>query len=414
MQYYVRCPNCAARVEADPTATIGTAVVCPDCDEHFPLPLTNVLPGMVVGNYWVQRQLGEDELGDWFLARETGESRRGVRLHVICPRFTQDVAAVGHFFAGIEKATEVEHENLERIVGFGQDNGVCFVAHERIDADSVAERLAAGGAMREKDVLRTALKVGRALAHAWQDVGLPHGDLRPANILVDTHGRVRVRNLGVYPFLLKPLQETAGAGISLSTHYAAPELASGQPWDIRADIYALGACMYHMLTGEPPFDGQTTEEIYAAHLEPPPDPRELKPRISEPTVDLLEQMMAVDSDDRCDNWEGVIELLRQVLKSRHATTTRSMEAPRVLPPHVAKSTRVNLAEIDVSKPDTESGPPSPVPAVPTVVVLLGLALIVILAIAVVVLALVAAGRSSIETDPSPRPPGRTAPAEPGG
>jgi hypothetical protein len=231
----------------------------------------------------------------------------------------------------IERAravARVKHPNLVQIHDVGESDGAPYVVSEFVTGIPLSEMLRERAPLQQKEAVGIALWVAEALNAAWTQAGLVHGSLRPDNILIEKGGFVRVADLGM-----------AGldAGAAPSPHYLAPEQAGGGENDaFRTDMYALGAILYHMLTGTAPFHDAGAEEIAGMHVSGSlPHPRELNPSVSFGAGQIVSRLMMKDPAHRYPDWNAAIAAMRKVAAGRILLGRKEDGVSTVLPPSAA-------------------------------------------------------------------------------
>jgi tetratricopeptide (TPR) repeat protein len=196
---------------------------------------------------------------------------------------------IGHPMQRIERegrmAGQLSHPSIITIYERGQHGGRAYLVMPFVDG------LPPKPPLPPREAARLALEVARALAHA-HEMGVIHRDVKPANILVEAGGRVVLADFG-----LAILDDTVTSRWAMSgtPEYASPEQIRGDPLDARTDIYSLGATLYHLLSGKPPFSGSGTSEITEKVLKDDPPPLPQAPR---PLAAALRRAMAKDREDR--------------------------------------------------------------------------------------------------------------------
>jgi len=277
-----------------------------------------------VGPYEIIEVLGTGGMGSVFKAREKASGCL-VALKVLSSRLASDPEFVTRFQREVKAAGSLQHPNIVHAFDSGEDAGQPYMAMDYVDGQSLGKLLRDEIRLPERRCLEIALDVARALDHA-HGCGIVHRDVKPDNVLLDAGGLARLTDFGLAKLLREDLQLTQ-SGIALGTpHYISPEqVAANRYVDHRADQYSLGAMMYHMLTGQVPFDGPTNNEIMLCHLEDTlRDPRDIHPGISERLVRIVFKLMAKKSAERYDSTAQLIEDLQSVLDSKeplYATKT---------------------------------------------------------------------------------------------
>jgi len=277
-------------------------------------------PGTTVGGFKIDRLLGKGGMGEVYLARQLSMDR-DVALKILPSSMTVDEQLVQRFLQEVRMAARLEHQHIVRAYEAGEDSGVYFLAMSYVKGDTLSDLLADGSVLEEKDALSITRQMATALAHAWDEYQMLHRDIKPSNIMLDKNGEPKLMDMG----LCKSLGEQAGmtlSGTVMGTpNYMSPEQASGRgDIDFRADVYSLGATLYHMLTGRMPFDGSSIMEVLRKQAtESLPDPRESNPAVSETCVGLMEIMLAKDPAGRHPSWEALIADVDCVLGGKQAT-----------------------------------------------------------------------------------------------
>ncbi|MBN2449997.1 MAG: SUMF1/EgtB/PvdO family nonheme iron enzyme, partial [Lentisphaeria bacterium] len=222
--------------------------------------------------------------------------------------------------------------------------GTYYLAMTFVDGEGLDARLERDGRLPEAEALRIARTVAEALAYAWDEHRLLHRDVKPANIMTDRRGRVLLMDLG----LAKDLAEDHGmtlTGQMVGTPlYMSPEQARGLPDPgVQTDMYGLGATLYHLLTGGPPFTGPTAVAILTQHARAPlPPARERNPEISEACAHLLEVMLAKDPAARHPTWQALIADIDRVLAGQAPLQARPAGGAEVSQTTAAAQVRAHL------------------------------------------------------------------------
>jgi serine/threonine-protein kinase len=216
----------------------------------------------------------------------------------------------------------LEHENLVRVYGAGRTRGLCFTASEFVDGESVSQmirRIGVAGMLDWRNAWHIARGVAEALEFA-HDANIVHRNIGPTNILI--RGKDRCVKLGDL-MLAKALDESGNERITCSgevvgdLRYLSPEQLSGeQPIDARADIYSLGATLYAVLTGKPPFEGGTAAEIIRRVVTGAPEPpTRFHLAIPSQFEGIVLRMLAVRPEDRPESATRLRAELDRVGKS---------------------------------------------------------------------------------------------------
>jgi serine/threonine protein kinase len=214
-------------------------------------------------------------MGVVFLAHDTTLHRR-LALKVLAS-FSDDEIARNRLLREARNAAALNHPNICTIYEVGEADGRAFIAMEYVEGRSLSDRLAES-ALPVEEVVRYGLEAADALAHA-HDRGVIHRDLKAANAMVTTTGRLKIVDFGLArrdDALLAEATTMASvvqAGAPVGTPYAmAPEQVRGEAADARTDIWALGVLLYEMATGAKPFSASTIPELFSSILRDGPVP----------------------------------------------------------------------------------------------------------------------------------------------
>jgi serine/threonine protein kinase len=226
-----------------------------------------------IGPYEIQRELGRGGMGVVYLARHR-ELGRDVALKVTLEAHTLGAEALRRFEIEAQAVARLRHPGIVVLHELGVHGGRPFMAMDYVKGETLAARLRRAGPIDPQEAARLALALAEAVEHAHQQ-GILHRDLKPANILLDEESRPRITDFGLAKDLCASKDELTRTGQLLGTPaYMPPEQADGRKQAIgpHSDVYALGACLYAMLTGEPPFKGATALNVVNKVLTQDPSP----------------------------------------------------------------------------------------------------------------------------------------------
>lgn len=300
-----------------------------------------------LGDFTLVKKIGAGAMGDVYLGKHgtTGES---VAIKLISDKHCLDEAFIKRFKREIDVLMGLNHPNIARAVGYGVDQDRTFLALEYIEGPNLSDVLHERGALFEQDVLTLAIHVARGLASAYNEAGLVHRDIKPMNLLVkqqrqgarsglfmEDGDKVKIIDFG----LAKPTdsddQRLTMTGFVMGTPaYMSPEqIRCESMLDFHTDMYALGATMFHLLTGRVPYPGNAPAIIMTGHLtQPVPDPGELVPSISQNTRNIVTTAMAKVPRGRFADFRAMISACEKALKELSTNapgTIRMLRKPMV-------------------------------------------------------------------------------------
>ena len=258
-----------------------------------------------LGQYQLGEKLGEGGMGEVYLA-EHQLLKRPCALKLIKPGVNTDPIALARFEREVQAAAMLSHPNTIEIFDYGHtDDGTFYYVMQYLPGLTVSDLVRQSGPMPPGRVIYVMRQVCGALAEAHR-YGLVHRDLKPANILVAILGGkcdfAKVLDFGLVKLTATPgaLQLTADYTVSGTPQYMSPEQATATAGvDGRADIYSLGAVLYFMLTGRPPFEGTNPAELMIAHArDPVVPPSRHQPEIPADLEAVVLRCLAKKPDDR--------------------------------------------------------------------------------------------------------------------
>ncbi|HEY1187226.1 MAG TPA: serine/threonine-protein kinase, partial [Gemmata sp.] len=256
--------------------------------------------GLWLGSYRVLDRLGRGGMGSVFLAEHAVLGKR-VAVKVLSDALRSDPDARKRFTREARAAAALAHPNIVTVLGADMAHDPPFLVMEHVDGLSLQEAVARAGAFGPGEVAAVAVQVADGLARAAA-VGLVHRDIKPANLLIDRRGAVKILDLGIAKFTQDGAHSQArGAEVILGTlDYLAPEQAvDSSEVDTRADLYALGATLYFLLTGHPPHPGTDVRWKLRAKQTCDPHPLDqLRPDVEPELAAAVHRLLARDRNDR--------------------------------------------------------------------------------------------------------------------
>lgn len=259
-----------------------------------------------LGDFELKKRLGKGGMGEVFLARQISLDRM-----VALKTLSKELAKKGDFVARFEREAKsmakIDHPNVVKIYAVDSFKGIHFAAIEYIDGQSIQRWLDQLGRFSVADAIYVAIVSAEALKHAHSQ-NMVHRDIKPDNILVTQKGIVKVADFGLAKAMDEEVSMTqSGTGLGTPLYMAPEQARNAKHVDERVDIYALGATLYHLLTGKLPFLGNTAFELILAKEKGTyPTARSIRPEIPERLDLIIDKMMAKDPSHRYKSCEEVV------------------------------------------------------------------------------------------------------------
>ena len=279
-----------------------------------------------IGSYKVIAALGEGNMGQVYRCLDPALDRV-VAVKLIAPAKTSDPESLKRFEREARTAAKVDHVNVVRVYGVGNSPDGPFLVMEFVNGTSLEERIDHAGYLELREALRITRLAAEGLAAACR-AGVVHRDVKPSNILLTHDGGVKVADFGLAKPVSGELTLTSESMVVGTPNYMAPEQAEGRQVDHRADIYALGITLFHMLTGRPPFSGGSPVSIVMQHIQAPlPDLSERVPGISRSAVEVVRRMTAKDPSQRYATWDDALKAIAAAGGEARGARPRTVSLP---------------------------------------------------------------------------------------
>ena len=292
---------------------------------HTPASVARVLLGQRLKHFLLEELIGGGGMGAVFRAHDE-QLDRTVAIKVI-PFVGDDPDLQRRFRNEAQSAAKLDHPRIARVFDAGVHDEWHYIVFEFIQGTNVRDLVTVDGVMTIDEAVYYTSQLADALQHA-ADRGIVHRDIKPSNILISTEGRLKLVDMGLARSENIELSEDMTAsGVTLGTFdYISPEQAHDpRDADLRSDIYSLGCTLYFMLTGSPPYPGGTMLQKLLSHGNaPPPDPREVRPEVSENLVAVLNKMLAKKPADRYQSANDLIADLHEVAIRDRLTRAQSL------------------------------------------------------------------------------------------
>ncbi len=218
------------------------------------------------GRYELHRRIARGGMADVFLAKDQLLDRP-VAVKVLFPQFAAEESFVARFRREAQAAANLNHPNIVAVYDWGEHEDTYFIVMEYVEGQTLAELISSQGHLAPDVAADVAIEVSSALGFAHRN-GTVHRDVKPGNIMINQSGQVKVADFGIARAFGGGDDELTQTGSVMGTaSYFSPEQAQGKPVDPRSDLYSLGVVLFEMLTGEPPFVGQTPVAIAFKHVQ---------------------------------------------------------------------------------------------------------------------------------------------------
>lgn len=250
------------------------------------------------GRYQVKERIGDGGMALVYRATDL-RLNRDVAVKMLRPQYAGDADFVQRFNQEATSAAQLAHPNIAQVFDTGRDGETRYIVMELLKPFTLKNRIAhaPGGRLAPEDAIAVAIEIARALGHAHTH-GVVHRDIKPQNILFTDDGHVKVTDFGIARALAAS-GGTATGTILGSPHYLSPEQAQGLPAGPPSDLYSLGVVLYEMLTGRPPYTGETPVAIAVQHVHgDSPSVRGLAPSVPVGLEQVVQRAMLRDPQQR--------------------------------------------------------------------------------------------------------------------
>ena len=309
-------------------------------------PAIGSLSGKLLGDFVIEKKIGAGAMGDVYLGKHA-QTGAHAAIKLITDRNAADDGFIARFKREIDVLMSLDHQHIARAIGYEIDKTPMFLVMEYIAGPNLAEVLRERSALFEADALTIGMQIARGLAHAYNETGLIHRDIKPMNILIEQQrkgkregtfmepqDRVKIIDFGLAKSTDAEDQRLTLTGIVMGTPaYMSPEqIRCDSTMDFHTDMYAVGATMYHLLTGRLPFAGDAPAVIMTGHLTlPVPDPGDLVRSLNPLTRTIVMTAMAKQPRQRYADYRAMINACEKALKALEQApgTVRLLRKPMV-------------------------------------------------------------------------------------
>ncbi len=324
----------------------------PALDLTAPLPSSGVVAtargpasfegrsGVRIDHFVVERKIGAGGMGAIYAARDVALDRP-VAIKILPDELAREPGAHERFVREAQAQARLSSPHVVQIFFIGRlppdvmgresapglvltepasspagARGSLYFAMELVDGESLEAPLARGEKLDPEQARRLMIQAAQGLDDAHR-AGIVHRDVKPGNLLADRAGHLKIADFGLAKPREKNLSLTKEGAVMGTPYYMAPEQAIGDPVDFRADMYALGCTFYHLLGGEPPFDGPSPMAVMAKHLKSEPRPlREARPSVPAPLEAVIARLMQKEPRRRYPTYAALVDALEAAAPTR--------------------------------------------------------------------------------------------------
>ena len=266
--------------------------------------------GMLIADrYEILEKVGTGGMADVYKSKDHTLNRY-VAVKVLKQEFSENANFVSKFRVEAQAAAGLMHPNIVNVYDVGEEKGIYYIVMELVDGITLKNYIAKRGRLGYKEAVSIALQVSMGLEAAHRN-HIIHRDIKPQNIIISRDGKVKVTDFGIAK---AATSDTITSNEMGSVHYTSPEQARGGFSDEKSDVYSLGVTLYEMLTGEVPFDGETTVAIAIRHIqEAMPSPKKLNPDIPYSVDQIVLKCCEKSPDRRYQNMQELaVDLKRSI------------------------------------------------------------------------------------------------------
>ena len=292
------------------------------------------------GRYQVIERVGLGGMAEVYRARDELLGRE-VAVKVLNDKLSGDKSFVERFRREAQAAANLSHPNIVSLYDYGSDEGANFIVMELIDGRGLEQIISEEGRLLPERAAEMASDVARALERAHA-TGLVHRDIKPSNIMITSYGQTKVTDFGIARAIGDGDQTMTQTGMVIGTaSYLSPEQAQGNPVDARSDVYALGCVLYEMLTGGPPFKGDTPLSIAYKHVrEDAEKPSAFNPDVPPALDAIVMKALAKNADNRYQTAREMREDLQRFMAGEQVQATPLLAGTTTVAPAAASGTQM--------------------------------------------------------------------------
>ena len=270
------------------------------------------LTGRIIGSYEILDEIGHGGMAVVYRAAQPSIGRE-VAIKILPAYFLQDRTLAERFAREVQIIASLQHPHILPVYDFGEEDDLSYIVMAYMTGGTLADRIRREGGLPLSKVLRLVEQIASGLDFAHEK-GIIHRDFKPSNVLLDEKGNVYLADFGIAK-VAKGTAELTGSGVVGTPAYMAPELSQKGGLSPLVDVYALGATLYELLTGQHPYRANTPIGLIMAHIsEPIPDIRRFRPDLLDVVQQVVEHAMAKDPSQRTQSPKALAAELKAVVE----------------------------------------------------------------------------------------------------
>jgi len=252
-------------------------------------------------------------------------TKRSVAIKVLKAEFRDNAEFLRRFEREARAVLHLSHENIVHAYGVGEYNGMPYIVLEYVEGRTLKEIIQERGAMPQKTAINICSQILSALATAHA-AGIIHRDVKPQNVIIMPNGKAKLTDFGIARDAQATTVTFAGSTVLGSAHYLSPEQAKGRNVMEESDLYSVGIMLYEMLTGDVPFQGESTVAVALKQInEAPMPPIELNPQIYPSVNEVVLCALQKDASARFSSAEKMQYALRRAYKDPNSHPAQRQE-----------------------------------------------------------------------------------------
>lgn len=303
----IECPKCGGELETSEEGEISTEEAHFDEDQK---QLKTIL-GKEIGGVVVTERVGRGSMATVYKGQHS-QLDKLMAVKILHPSIQDREETSKGFLEEAKMVAKLEHPNIVRVYNAGEDKGVQFIHLEFIRGVSLDEVLETRDRVNEDKVLSYVKQISEGIQYAHENK-IVHQDIKLSNLLLSKDGTLKIADFGISQLLGEHNDQKSDSPFVGTPYYMSPEQWRREETDQRSDLYALGVCMYKLLTGRYPFDAATFEELGKLHVNKKPVPPDaFVSNLSEGVVSIVRKLMAKHPEDRYQSAEALGEDIRRI------------------------------------------------------------------------------------------------------